>query len=246
VPIRLQISPEQRRDRGEPLTVNKRPWYRRRSWLVRLVWGLLVATFWILSSLLGESPPELLVELLQRLSRSPFAAFWLIAVYLIRPFLLLPVTFLTVFSGFLFGAPLGIAYALVASLVSSVTVYALARVVATRSGKQPPAGSLAGRLQQHGFETVLTTRLVFVPGDLINYLSGALRVPLGSFVLATIIGGSPGLVMGVLAGTSIRGEFDFTGLRIHWPFLAASLGLLAVSLLVAAWLRRRGYGTGTP
>jgi uncharacterized membrane protein YdjX (TVP38/TMEM64 family) len=225
------------------VTVKKRLWYRRRSWLVPISWGLLVAAFWIISSVMGESPPELLVDALRGLSHSPLAALWLIAVYLIRPFLLLPVTFLTVFSGFLFGAPLGITYALLASLVSSISVYALARLVSSRSGKPAPAGTLARRLQEHGFETVLTTRLVFVPGDLVNYLSGALRVPLGAFVLASVIGGAPGLVMGVLAGTSIRGEFNFTGLRIHWPFLAASLGLLVSSLLLAAWLKRRGYGS---
>lgn len=221
----------------------QKPWYRRRSWLIPIIWGLLVAAFWLVSSLLGESPPELLVDALQGLALSPFAALWLIAVYLIRPFLLLPVTFLTVFSGFLFGAGLGIAYALVATLVSSVVVYGLARFVSGHSRKPAPAGSLARRLQQHGFETVLTTRLIFVPGDLINYLSGALRVPLGAFVLATLIGGTPGLVMGVFAGTSIHGDFTFQGLTIRWPFLAASLGLLVFSLLMSAWLKRRGYGT---
>lgn len=233
-----EVTPEARVTTGKP-------WYRRRSWLIPIAWALLVAAFWLVSSLLGESPPELLVSGLQSLAQSPLAPLWLIAVYLIRPFLLLPVTFLTVFSGFLFGASLGIAYALVATLVSSIVVYGLARFVSGHARKPAPSGSLARRLQEHGFETVLTTRLIFVPGDLINYLSGALRVPLGAFVLATIIGGTPGLVMGVFAGTSIHGDFTFQGLTIRWPFLAASLALLVFSLLMSAWLKKRGYGTNS-
>lgn len=226
------------------MTKRKRPWYRRTAVVAVLSWVLLILAFWVASSLLGQSPPELLADSLQLLAASPYAAFWLVLVYLVRPFLLLPVTVLTVFSGFLFGPVLGGLYALIASLVSSYSVFALARLLVSRSGRPNLAagGRFARQLQQQGFETVLTARLAFVPGDLINYLSGALGVRLSEFLLATLIGGTPGLLMGVLAGTSIRGEFEFSGLRINWYYLAGSVALLLVSLLVANWLRRRGYG----
>ena len=88
-------------------------------------------------------------------------------------------------------------------------------------------------------ETVLTGRLVFLPGDLINYAAGALRVSFAAFALATALGGLPGLAVCVLAGASLEGPFRFEGVRLNGWFLLASALVLGSSLALARWLRAR-------
>jgi hypothetical protein len=56
------------------------------------------------------------------------------------------------------------------------------------------------------------------------------------------LGGLPGLVVGVLAGTSIEGQFSFTGITINGWYIAASLGLLGLSLGASYLLRSRSRG----
>ena len=68
----------------------------------------------------------------------PLGWLWLVGIYLLRPLLLLPMTILTVFTGFLFGLGWGLAYALTATLASASLAYLLARFL--RVGRFPPRG----------------------------------------------------------------------------------------------------------
>lgn len=211
--------------------------FRRRA-LTVAAWALVVVGVWVWAEVRGEGVGELMTGTLRAVERSPFGGLWLLGLYLVRPLLLLPITILTVFAGFLFGPVLGFGYSLLAMLVSSGLAFWLARLVAGDA----PTGNLAAGLRKRTFETVLVGRLAFLPGDLVNYAAGALRVPALDFLAATAVGGAPGLLVGVLAGSSLTGEFAFGGLRFEPGFFAASLVLLAVSLGVSAWLRRRRGG----
>ena len=70
-----------------------------------------------------------------------------------------------------------------------------------------------------------------------NYVSGYLKINLPAFLGATLIGGTPGLLVGVLAGASL--EPEATNFSLNPRYLLASAGLLVVSLGVSWWLRRR-------
>lgn len=207
----------------------------RRRWAVIALWAVLLLLFWFAAQRHSGGPVALLAGWLATLSRSPAAPLLLIGLYLLRPLLLLPVTLLTVFSGFLLGVLGGGLLALFMTLASASVAYGLARRLGpTRA----PGGALFERLEAHTFEAVLTARLTFVPGDLVNYAAGAVRVPYPPFALATLLGGLPGLAMGVLAGASIEGVFRFDGVRIEPALLLGSFALLLFSLL-ASWLLRR-------
>lgn len=208
-----------------------------RRWVVIGLWGALLLLFWFYARRQPGGAGALLTGWLATLTRSPAALLLLVGLYLLRPLLLLPVTILTVFSGFLLGVVGGGAFALLMSLVSATVAYGLARRLAPA---RPPSGALFERLNARAFEAVLTARLTFLPGDLVNYAAGVVRVPYLPFALATLLGGLPGLAMGVLAGASIEGVFRFEGLRLNLGFLLASLGLLLLSLLMSWLLRRRG------
>jgi uncharacterized membrane protein YdjX (TVP38/TMEM64 family) len=212
----------------------------RRRWIVLGLWAALLLAFWLIARGRPGGAGAVLSGWLAALAGSPIALLLLTGLYLLRPLVLLPVTVLTVFCGFLLGVVGGGAFALLMSLVSATVAYLLARRLAPL---QPPKGSLFARLRARSFEAVLTARLTFLPGDLVNYGAGAVRVPYLPFALATLLGGLPGLAVGVLAGAAIEGDFRFEGLQVDPVLIGASLGLLLLSLL-ASWLLRRGRVPG--
>lgn len=210
---------------------------RWRTWLFVVAWLLLIAGFWLVAQQRGQSPAELLVEILQGLQTSRYAVLWLLLIYVIRPLFLLPVSVLTVFAGFLFGAVYGTLWSMVAAVGSAALAYGLARFVA--GGRRIPQGKAAAHLRENAFEAVLTMRLAAMPGDPINFLCGALRVPIWPFLLATAIGGTPGLLIGVFAGASLEGTFSFEGVSIRWEYIVISAAMLVAGLLLSRWVRRR-------
>lgn len=200
------------------------------------IWLALLAAFWIYAQGREGGAVGLIERWLTELSGNPWALVGLMAVFAIRPLLLLPITVLTAFSGFLLGPVWGTLYALVAVLVSASIAYGLARFL---GAGHVPEGRWWTLLRERSFEALVTARLMLLPGDAVNYAAGALRIDFGAFVLATALGGLPGLLVGVLAGASVEGVFAFEGVRLNAGYLLASAVLLVVSLTASRLLRRR-------
>lgn len=206
------------------------------KYLIAAFWLASLIAFWLFSRAQGASPVALLNALLMSLQTHPLSPLLLFGLYLVRPFLLLPVTLLTLASGLLFGAFWGFIYAAVATLVSATIAYAFGRFFA-RELPGRFGWVLSARLARYPFETVLLSRFMLLPGDLVNYLAGFLRVRLGAFLAATAIGGVPGLLVGVLAGASLEGDLS-GGVHLNIWYLVASATLLCLSL-GGSWLVRR-------
>jgi uncharacterized membrane protein YdjX (TVP38/TMEM64 family) len=83
-------------------------------------------------------------------------------------------------------------------------------------------------------------RLLLLPYDLVNYLSGFLRIDWKAFLLATAIGSFPATISLVLIGVAgdlddlVAGKFSLN----PWA-LAGSVAMVGVSLLISRYLRRR-------
>lgn len=209
----------------------------RRS--ILLLWLLLLISFWGYTRVQGLEPVTLLAAWLGRFAGNPLAPLMLLAAYLVRPLMLLPITILTLASGFLFGASWGFVYATFATLLSSALAYTFGRFFGMGSVSEGKYASFITALRDRSFETVLFGRLLFLPGDLINYAAGFFRVRLEAFLAATALGGVPGLLIGVLAGAAIEGDFHTTGLSLNLPYLLASAGIFVFSLGLSLILRRR-------
>lgn len=206
-----------------------------RHWLVLSSWLIIFIAFWLYVRQTGQSVAEILTGWLESLSKSPYSFLLLLVVYLIRPLLFLPITLLTVFAGFLYGAVWGTVYATLATLVSCAVAYVVGRFLG--SDKITLQRGWLERLRERSFETILISRLTFLPGDLVNYAAGFLKISFVSFLLATAIGGMPGLLVGVLAGASLE-TFSATGFRLNPWYIVASLVMLILSLLGSRLLRR--------
>lgn len=91
------------------------------------------------------------------------------------------------------------------------------------------------------FSSILFTRFAFFPFDIVNYLSGFLRLPWIPFALATLIGIIPGALVFIIAGSSVRGidEFDLSKIHLDAKTLIASAIIFIASVILARFLKRK-------
>ncbi len=215
----------------------------RRVAFAAVAWLAMAALAWSLASLHDDGLAGLVADLVTRAS-TPRGAFGLLLVaFLLRPVTLLPSTVLTALAGFLLGPALGVVVALVAVTATSLVPYGVARWVRGRR-LRPPKQGWRSALARHPFSAVLAARLMMLPGDLVNASAGVLRVPVLPFTVATALGGSPGILAGVLAGASLQGSrFALDALQLDLRLLLWAAVLLLVSVAVSLLLRRRAVAT---
>ncbi len=216
--------------------------------LVGAVWiGAIVA--W---QLYRSSTDLSTIEAAQRFIDTVGSAWWgvfaYVLVYLARPIVLFPASILTIVGGILFGPVLGVVVVVIAANASAMIAYGIGRLLGRSPGAtldeestvddQSFASRWSTRMRDNSFETVLIMRLLFLPYDLVNYLSGILRLHWWPFLLATALGSLPGTVSFVLLGASLdRVDAGLGGIDAR--SLIASVCIFAVSVLIARLLRRR-------
>ena len=117
---------------------------------------------------------------------------------------------MTFMSGALFGPWLGIVFTLIWENMSAAFAYFLWSVF----GKKiiwPDADTglvvdLKNKANESPFMAILMTRLLFFPFDLVNYVSGLLRIKFVPFFLATLVWIIPGASVFVIAGWAFHWE----------------------------------------
>lgn len=177
---------------------------------------------------------------------------WLVYVslYAVCPLVLFPVGLLTVAAGFVFGPVEGIILTMLASNASASIAYLVGHYFGKgllNSGKVTGVVErCAERMRANGFESVLITRFTFLPFDLVNYLADFLRIGWKPFILASMLGSLPGTVSLVLFGASFDTDFTVGAPELDSRMLLASVVILAASLSISWYLRRRERGDASP
>lgn len=195
------------------------------------------------------------IETAQRLIDDLDSMWWgplaYVAAYLARPILLFPASVMTIAGGLLFGPVAGVLIVVVAANASAMLVYMIGRALAGH-GVSVEAGRMGGsddartglvarwgdRMRTRSFETVFVMRLLFLPYDLVNVVSGALRIRWTSFLAATVLGTIPGTISFVLLGASLERIDDGLGGINPWT-VAASVAIFLLSLAIARVARVR-------
>ena len=164
--------------------------------------------------------------------------------YLLRPLLLFPASIMTIAAGLLFGAVAGTLVVIVVANASAMLAYLIGRGLAG-DPKQPDDAERAGliarwgqRMRTNSFESVFIMRLLFLPYDLVNYASGALRIRWTSFLLATVLGTLPGTVSFVLLGASVERLDEGLG-GINPVTIVASVAIFVASIVIARIVKQR-------
>lgn len=118
---------------------------------------------------------------------------------LVRPLLAWPTTILAVVVGYAVGV-VGVPFALALVVLTSVPPFLFARRVG-RGGRVAAAGEAF--VERTGdVRSVVASRLVPAPSDVVSVAAGVSGVRLRSFVAGTAVGETPWVLAGVIAGAS--------------------------------------------
>ena len=189
------------------------------------------------------SPLDVVQNLIDWVSTSPFGPLIFIGAYILRPLLFFSATLLTLASGYLFGPVGGIVYTVIGSNISASLAYVIGRYFGNDSAATDEAQGFiqryADRMRSNSFETVLIMRFIFIPYDLVNYLAGFLRIRWASFALATLLGAIPGTVSFSLFGASIEGDFSGGTPTFNPWVLGTSILIFIASLALSRYFKNR-------
>jgi uncharacterized membrane protein YdjX (TVP38/TMEM64 family) len=144
----------------------------------------------------------------------------MVGLYVIRPFLLWPLSVFSVFIGYISGFPEGVPFVLLGTVLTCLPPFLLA----TRVGKD---FAYFGQVAKRGAKIVETTgelrgmvaaRLSPAPADAVSYSAGLAGVSAQSFAIGTLVGELPWAIFYVLIGQSLRsfsvGAVQQTDLRL--------------------------------
>jgi phospholipase D1/2 len=205
------------------------------------LWSLLLIAFWQGARQADVGAVDYLLSGIENLAARPWAPAGMLALYLMRPLLLVPITVVNLASGFVLGALPGLALAMVGTLASASIGYGIGRLL----GGVGLAGELIGRwpllrtLRRRGFESVVAGGLMYLHADAVNLPAGLMRIRFRVFLAGIAVGNALTMTSAVLAGASVEGRLVNATVAVDGATLWLALGLFAVSLVLASWLRRR-------
>lgn len=190
---------------------------------------------------------ETVVAELEALAGRPLLlALALVVVYLVRPFLLWPVSSVALVLGFLYGAAVALPLALAGAALTAMPPYLVGRYAQSGVGPLGYVGSSGEEFVDAvgEFRGVVAARFSPVPGDPISYAAGLSGVSLRPFLAGTVVGEVPWALVTVFTGASMRtltlSEFAVS------PQLAVALAGLAVILLAGPLYNRYASTASTP
>jgi uncharacterized membrane protein YdjX (TVP38/TMEM64 family) len=149
-----------------------------------------------------------------------------------------PLTLLLVNAGLMFGPKLGLVYGLVGTFVGAAVFWWLGRRLSQRLVEPlvgPRIRGVMTAVAERGILAVAALRLVPVaPHVVIGLLAGGSRISFRDYMLGSIIGMGPGIVVLVWLGDAVSDISSLADVVHLWPAAVAAV----VSLLVAWGLTR--------
>lgn len=211
---------------------------------VASVWAAVLGGWFWYRHRSGLGPIDAAQSLVEAARGSWWAVFAFLLASVLRPFILVPASILTVAMGIVFGPVIGLAVAVVGAGAAAVVGYVIGGAFTPGVLGDGRIAVWSARLRDRSFETVLVLRLMFLPYDVVNYAAGYLRIRWWPFIAATAIGSLPGTVAFVLLGASITDLRQGLG-GIDPVVLGVSVLLIIGGILTARIVRVR-TGVGVP
>ncbi len=198
---------------------------------------------WRFTALSALVHPDSLRQSLQNIAELPGAPLIVVAVFVIGGLVAFPVLLLIAATAAAFGPWMGFALAGTGAIASAAVTYGVGtamgrRVIETIGG--PRVDRVRRSIVRHSVVAVASIRLVpIAPFTLVNLVAGASRIPFLDYLLGTILGMAPGLLVMAALGHQIWSIFTEPTLTNVLLFLLAVLAWLAVSIgaqaLVLRW-----------
>jgi uncharacterized membrane protein YdjX (TVP38/TMEM64 family) len=237
---------------GDRLPLNRRlpPWIRV---LIVLVCGGAVAAALVLL------PFKLLLGDFLDWSRDHqiAGAVLLALAYVLACIFVVPGSLLTLGGGFALGVLTGFVAVFVGSNLGAAAAFLLGRTLARDWIERKVATNTRFRglddaIAEHGFRVVLLLRLSPVfPFNLLNYALGLTRISFRDYVLATLLGMVPGILLYVYLGSLAQRFADLLARREeHGPgeqaLFYAGLGATVIVTVWITWIARQALARAVP
>lgn len=202
---------------------------------------------WRFTALSALVHPDSLRQSLQNIAELPAAPLIVVAVFVVGGLVAFPVLLLIAATAAAFGPWLGFALAGAGAIASAAVTYGVGTAIGRRAIENvagPRVHRVRRSIVRHSVLAVASIRLVpIAPFTVVNLVAGASRIPFVDYLLGTILGMAPGLLVMSALGYqiwSIVAEPTPTNVLL---FLLAVLTWLAVSIGAQALvLRWRGGG----
>ena len=211
--------------------------------VVLLFWVVLLGGYQLYAWQVGLSPTEAARSLMGLMSTGVLGGLIYIAFYAASRPVFFPPTLLTISAGLVFGPVQGILFAVLGSTAAALVSYLMGRYfgrgLLDAAKDSSAVQRYTGWMRRNGFESVLLMRLVWAPFDPVSILAGFLRIDWMRFTLATLLGSLPCNLALVLFGASVETDFSSGSFKLDPWVLLLSVTLLAGSLLLSRWLKRR-------
>ena len=229
---------EHRRMPFEKRTVRSQ---KRRIWLAVLVLALLFAgaAAWKWTPLADLIDADRLAGSAALLRESQARDFYILGIYIIGSILLVPVTVLIFVTAIVFGPVVGTVYSLVGCLAAALVTYAIGYALGRDFVQKligPKWQRYERKIDQTGVVAVTTLRLLpMAPFTVVNVVAGAFKVPLRDYILGSLFGLAPGIIVTNLFAHQVQAAIRNPGFATFVVLTA----LILVTILGTVWLKRK-------
>ena len=184
-----------------------------------------------------------MLEMLRERANHPLAPLVVIPLFVAGSILIAPVTGMIALCALLFSPWTASLSALAGVLAATLVNHEIGRHLGKAVEKNAPK-KLIKRMRALGRSSDITSlaglRLIpIAPFSVINLLAGASHVPLRAFLLGTVLGMGPGIVL--ICFSVDRARAVLSGEPLFEPWVVAVIVAAGVALVgLSAWLKRRG------
>jgi phospholipase D1/2 len=173
------------------------------------------------------------------LRNNPDRSLIILAAYLVGSLVMVPITVLIIVTAIVFGPVWGFAYSLAGCFLGAGATYAVGYFLGRELVQQitgPKWERVENKIGQTGVVAVATLRLLpLAPFTIVNVISGAFQVPLRDYVVGSLLGLAPGIILTSLYTHQLERAIRNPGAG---SFLLLG-GLVAITVLGILWLRRK-------
>lgn len=152
---------------------------------------------------------------------------------------MVPITAIILVTAIIFGPVMGSLYAIVGSLAGAAVTYAIGFLLGqdfVRKIAGPKWRRLEQKIGETGVVAVATLRLLpIAPFTVVNVVSGAFKVPLRDYLLGSLLGLAPGVLITNLFAHQLASAFRDPGVG---TFVVLA-GLITITIVGTVWLKRR-------
>lgn len=209
--------------------------------------GLVIITLALIWQFVPLANPDEVRALLASVNDNPLAPAMVVAVFVIAGLLMFPVTVLIAASAAAFGPWLGFSYAAVGALASALATYGVGAALGKRTLRDllgPRLNRVRQRVAKRGIVAVAAIRLVPVaPFTVVNLVAGASSIPVLDYMIGTLIGMLPGMVMISAVGNQFARIMVAPTVFDIAVLAAAVAGWVALSIGVQAAVSRYWSGS---